>query len=735
MRNCSQTSVLAILTALACLSAGSSAVAADSTANMGAKPDPDDKSILTAKQLEFAADEVVYDKDLNSVTAQGHVVVHRENNTLHADEVTYNLTTGTVTAKGNVTVADGTGNTLYANVMELDDELRNGFIRGIHIVFNDNSRAAATEGTREDGTVTRLKNAIYSPCNVCDDDPEDKPLWDVRARRVIYNQKKHTITYHDAFLEFFGIPIVYTPYFKHADPTVKRQSGFLAPDVGNSTSLGLQAQIPYYWNISPTKDFTFSPLFTTNAGVVAAGQYRQIVNAGDFYLEGGITRVGNRSDTNQPLPGHQVRAYVKGAGRFDITHNSRVGFDGEWTSDDTFLRLYGFDLADTLTSRLYYERFDGRSYGDINAYAFQGLRAQDIAGQTPTALPWMSYHFVSKPVFWNSVFKSDIDVLNLQRTSGPDTRRFSINTVWELPYTSPAGDIYRLTLRARGDVYQTRGYDPLGNPTAPNNDQTTTRFLPEVAFEWRYPWIRRSSKSYQVLEPILVVVASKNGGNPLTVPNEDSSAFELNALNVFSVDRFSGLDVWEGGQRVAYGGRYEYHWLTGPSAGVTVGQSYRIDNTADYGPDTGLAHNFSDYVARLDVSIPPYFSIFYRLRFDRRSLAVRRQEVYLAADTKLLNLTLGYLDLTQVDPATEFQNRREVQADGSLNFTRHWSIVGNIIQNVSSNPYTVKYGIGLQYEDECFKIRTQVRRNFTRDRDIQPSTTVSINVVLSHLGS
>ena len=135
------------------------------------------------------------------------------------------------------------------------------------------------------------------------------------------------------------------------------------------------------------------------------------------------------------------------------------------------------------------------------------------------------------------------------------------------------------------------------------------------------------------------------------------------------------------------------------------------------------------------MSIPPYFSIFYRLRFDRRSLAVRRQEVYLAADTKLLNLTLGYLDLTQVDPATEFQNRREVQADGSLNFTRHWSIVGNIIQNVSSNPYTVKYGIGLQYEDECFKIRTQVRRNFTRDRDIQPSTTVSINVVLSHLGS
>ncbi len=471
MRNRSQTSVLAILTALAWLSAGSGAVAADS------KPkDASDGNILTSKQLEFVADEVIYDKDLNSVTAQGHVEIHRETNTLHADTVTYNLTTGTVTAKGNVTVTDRTGNTLYANVMELDNELRNGFIKGVHIVFNDNSRAAATEGQRENGSVTRLKNAIYSPCAVCDEDPNDKPLWDVRARRVIYDQNKHTITYHDAFLEFFGIPIIYTPYFKHADPTVKRQSGFLAPDVGNSTSLGLQAQIPYYWNISPTKDFTFSPLFTTNAGVVAAGQYRQIINSGSYYLEGGITRVGNRSDTNLPLPGHQVRGYVKGEGLFNITDNSRWGFNGEWTADDTFLRLYGFDLADTLTSRLYYERFDGRSYGEINTYGFQGLRAQDIAGQTPTALPWITYHFVSKPMFWNSVLRSDIDLLNLQRTSGPDTRRFSINSEWEVPYTSPAGDIYRLTLRARGDVYQTRGYDPFGNPTAPSNDRVKYPF-------------------------------------------------------------------------------------------------------------------------------------------------------------------------------------------------------------------------------------------------------------------
>ncbi len=438
MRNRPQASVLALLTVLAWLAAGATAFAAgdiygnksakstDKAANKAAKKSEKPEEKASDKQVGFEADQVIYDNDLQTVTAKGHVVINRDDISLKADSATYNLKTGTVTANGNIQVTDKSGNTLYANVMELDDELRNGFIEGVHIIFNDNSRAAATEGTRENSSVTRLKNAIYTPCNICDDDPDDKPVWDVKARRVIYDETKHTITYHDAFLEFFGVPVVYTPYFKHADPTVKRQSGFLAPDVGNSTQLGLQARIPYFWNISPNKDFTFSPLFTTNAGVVLAGEYRQLISAGPFDIEGGITRVQKRSDTNQPLPGKQYRGYVKVASKFDLTSNSRWGVDGEWSTDDTFLRRYGIDRSDTLTSRAYYERFDGRSYGEVDAYTFQGLRQQDLAGQTPYALPWVSYHFVSKPMVLNSVLRMDFDLLDLQRTSGPDTRRISV---------------------------------------------------------------------------------------------------------------------------------------------------------------------------------------------------------------------------------------------------------------------------------------------------------------------
>ena len=41
-----------------------------------------------------------------------------------------------------------------------------------------------------------------------------------------------------------------------------------APTLGSSTTRGVHAQSPYYWAISPDKDLTFSPIFTSEAGIV-----------------------------------------------------------------------------------------------------------------------------------------------------------------------------------------------------------------------------------------------------------------------------------------------------------------------------------------------------------------------------------------------------------------------------------------------------------------------------------
>src|SRR3546814_10700085 len=85
---------------------------------------------------------------------------------------------------------------------------------------------AAASGTRSGGNRTEFNKGVFSPCELCRDDPTRPPLWQLKANEVIHDQETHDVIYHDAWMEFFGIPVFYTPYLQHPDPTVDRRSGF-----------------------------------------------------------------------------------------------------------------------------------------------------------------------------------------------------------------------------------------------------------------------------------------------------------------------------------------------------------------------------------------------------------------------------------------------------------------------------------------------------------------------------
>ena len=89
---------------------------------------------------------------------------------------------------------------------------------------------------------------------------------------------------------------------------------------------------------------------------------------------------------------------------------------------------------------------------------------------------------------------------------------------------------------------------------------TTARFLPQLAVEWRYPLISRLGSIRQLIEPIVQGVISPDGGNSYNIPNEDSRDLEFDHTNLFSTNRFTGLDRVETGRRINYGVRLGFLW-------------------------------------------------------------------------------------------------------------------------------------------------------------------------------
>ena len=228
---------------------------------------------------------------------------------------------------------------------------------------------------------------MYSPCELCPDEPDRAPLWQIKAAKVIHDSETQTIEYRDAVLEFFGVPIAYTPIFFHPDPTVKRRTGLLAPIFRSSSELGLQATTPFFWNIAPNRDATISPRFTSKEGIVMAGEYRALTEAGGYEFDGSITYVDERDDANRTTGDQEIRGHIRGDGRFDIDRQWRWGFDLFRSTDDTYLQRYDISKLDTLTSSLFLEGFNGRNYASAKSFLFQDLREEVSDEQVPIVAP------------------------------------------------------------------------------------------------------------------------------------------------------------------------------------------------------------------------------------------------------------------------------------------------------------------------------------------------------------
>ncbi len=681
-----------------------------------------------------SADEISYDRDLGVVIARGHVELSQDERILLADTLTYNERSGTVAASGNVSLLEPNGDVVFADYVELTSGLREGVIRDIRVLLADGSRIAANGGRRR-GERTEFTKGVYSPCPLCEEDPTRAPLWQLKAVRVTHDREEHRIEYRDAWLEMYGVPIVYTPYFSHPDPTVTRQSGFLVPDLSLSNSLGLAVRIPYYFTLGPSADATFQPIVTSKQGIVLGGEYRQLLQRGEMSVDGSITRADRLDENQNQTEDDALRGHIDGQARFDYDEHWRLGADLARASDKTYLRLYDFGNERTLTSQAFAERLEKRSYGIGRGLWFQGLRDEDDNDEFPVIWPETIYHYVGEPWGMGNYLTFDAGALNLSRVRGRDSRRLHSQAGWHLPYTSRHGYLVELGATIETDGYWVHDVDPDSSDVDPadGKDGFTGRFFPQLSAELRYPMVKYSERFTQVVEPTFAVIAGPADPNPNLIPNEDSQDFELDETNLFDPDRTTGIDQADGGQRIDYGAGWSAYGAKGGAVSAFLGQSYRFSKSEDFAPGSGIEEDLSDLVGRVDLAPIPELDLIYRFRFDSQDLKAHRNELQLAAGTPDLNLRLSYTFLDDETDTQEFGDREEIFGQVRGRISENWSGAVFARRDLEIDRF-LSYGIGLTYENWCLAVSTEIRREEYDDEEIDPETKVLLKITFKTLG-
>lgn len=683
--------------------------------------------------IVITADQIVFDTAKGQTTAVGNAEVSRGERRLIADSIRYEERSGRVFAKGNIVLIEANGDAIYGDEMEITGDLRDGVVKGVRALLDEDIRVAGVKGRRLDGNTTVLEKAVYSPCKLCADGRGD-PVWQIRAERAVHDQEAKTLTYSNAVMEVFGVPVAYTPWFTHPDPTVRKATGFLMPTVGTDSELGQTLQVPFFINLAPNRDITLSPLFTTQGGTVMFAEGRSLETFGRTILRGSITRTDEYQSSTGEATGEGLRGHFQGSGAYVLDPKHRAGFEGYWTSDKTYLRRYSIANANILTNHAYLERFDDRDYYGLNAWAFQGLRAEDDQDLIPVALPFADAHLVSDRMRWGSQLTMDANALVLTRTKGRDVRRLSNEVGWEVPQVGEWGDLRRFRLSLRGDLYDVLG-DPQ-NEDIGSGSEVTGRILPRATMDWSLPLVGSSGLWQHEVTPLASLNIAPSGNNPNSIPNEDSIDFEFDETNLFLPIRFTGLDLNEGGTKLAYGVRFTSLGPNLLSLSGVLGQSVRLQDDETFPSNSGLAGYLSDVVGRLEFRPNEMLEASYRFRFGAENGDFARSDVNLGIGPPRLRVNLRYINLAAEDAKDSDDSlpaREGAIAGIRVQMTDYLTVAAQTRRDLSDGS-TVTNSYGLVYSDDCLLIVAGIEKDFTTRGEIDQPTTFTLRFGFKTLG-
>ncbi len=390
----------AVLGAVAmALSAAASMTAAAQTA-----PVPPASATKPVDKLVIDADQLIYDKDKDTVTAAGSVQLFYQGRILQADRVVYNRATKRVYAEGHAKMTDEHGDIVYGTRFELSENFRDGFIDSVQALTSDKTRFTSPRGERMNGDVTVLDKGSYTACEPCKDHPERPPFWQVRATKIIENQETHTVYYEGAQMLVWGFPVFYMPYFSSPDSTVNKQTGLLAPQIISGSSLGYGISIPYFINLAPNYDLTIIPSYLSKQGLLGEADWRQRLENGQYSIKVvGIDQQQPNAFAAWPYGAGDVktRGSLETKGNLFLNQDWQFGWNATWLSDKFFAndyKLSGIDFSNyyfqDIVSSVYLRGQADHSFFDLSAYHFEGTTDNDDNRTLPNAVPVFDYNRV-----------------------------------------------------------------------------------------------------------------------------------------------------------------------------------------------------------------------------------------------------------------------------------------------------------------------------------------------------
>ncbi len=698
------------------------------------------------ENIEIKSDKITYDKNQEKIVSSGNVEIKIENNyRLKTKKIIYLKNSKEILINDTSKIKDTLGNEIefaQLNYNAIDKLIKGKKVKlldieknfynfdnaivdfsknqiiadNVNINFNKNIFGNQLNDPRlkgnyffSDGKNSIIKKGVFTSCKKND----DCPPWQIKAKEIKHDKEKKIINYKDAWLEVYDQPIFYFPKFFHPDPTVKRQSGFLIPQVIDSSSLGLSFKLPYYKVISENKDLTFSPrIFSENEGLFQ-NEYRQVnknsKHLADFSLK-------NKDSTSKTHFFSNSIAKLN----MDIFDISEIEMNLETTSDDNYLKTHNIKSAINNNQSLLnsFLIFRGSSR-DMNLMtkieAYEDLTNDKSSDKYEFIFP--SYEF-SKRI--ESNYDGEYEIISKGNYKNYDTNIFEKVLINDLkfslnPEISPSGFVRKFSLLLKNVTSE-------GDNSSNYKNKFSSENYGSIFYDISYP-LKNEGKFFDNF------FTAK--GSLMYSPNANKDLKNLDRKidinNIFTQNRLSLDDTVEGGQSLTLGGEYILKSKENGNDIIKAGIAtvLRDDEEINLPTKSTLNNKGSDFIGSLILEPNKNFKFNYNFSIDN--------------DFESSNYNLLKTDVSVNKFVTSFEFLQEDDEIGSESFlsnetTYKFDKANSLKYRTRRNKktdFTEFYNLIYEYKNDCLTASIQYNKDYYSDNELKPTEELffSISIV------
>jgi LPS-assembly protein len=398
-----------------------------------------------------------------------------------------------------------------------------------------------------DGNITIVNKGVFTSCKKND----DCPPWSISANEVKHDKTKKQLIYKDAVLKVYDLPVLYFPKFFHPDPSVKRQSGLLKPEINSSNVLGSSLTLPYFKVISNNKDATITPILFDNNTSMLTAEYRSINENNKIFADVGFVNGYKSSTTNKTNNLSHYFLNIDKDLNLENYNLSNIKLSLKKVSNDNYLKIFDqhitksnlrpddFDnLNSSLKLFLNHKDYDFES----GIQSFENLQIKNKSDSYQYNLPYYNFN----RSFSQNYFGGNLNFDSNGNNYLSDTNKLETNIVNNLTYNS-FDHISNYGIKNNFSI-SLKNLNSIGKKTSQYKSSPQI----ELASLFNIDFSMLLQKKNEVSDNFLTPKISFRF-NPSEMKDYSLSENIINTDNAFALNRLGLSDTLEAGKSVTLG--------------------------------------------------------------------------------------------------------------------------------------------------------------------------------------